>query len=267
MTLIFLHIPKAAGTTLHRIIERQYPSSQIFSFGADSSASLAQFNNLSLKKKRQIEVVKGHFNFGMHETLPWDSTYFTLLRHPVERTISYYNFVLQNQGHFFHDRVKAGNLTVAQVLDQGLTRDLDNGQLRLISGVWNDVPIGGCTEDMLKQAKRNLRDHFAVVGLARKFDESLLMLQQAFGWYHIFYIKHNVAKKRPSSQPLDKKTVAAIKRANSLDIALHDYATELFEERVASFGKPFQLKVRIFQQMNKAYGRYHHMRSHTGRVK
>jgi len=30
-TLIFLHIPKAAGTTLHRIIERQYGSTAVFS--------------------------------------------------------------------------------------------------------------------------------------------------------------------------------------------------------------------------------------------
>jgi len=36
-TLIFLHIPKTAGVTLRRIIDRQYDKSTIFTFGGPNA--------------------------------------------------------------------------------------------------------------------------------------------------------------------------------------------------------------------------------------
>lgn len=41
---------------------------------------------------------------------------------------------------------------------------MNNGQVRLLSGVWGDAPFDGVTPAMLDKAKRNLRS-CAVVGV------------------------------------------------------------------------------------------------------
>lgn len=65
-TVIFLHIPKAAGTTLHRILERHYPPSAIFSIGADAHASIREFKALSEAERAAIRLFRGHMPYGLH---------------------------------------------------------------------------------------------------------------------------------------------------------------------------------------------------------
>lgn len=85
-SLIFLHIAKASGSTLHRIIERQYPAEVIYSIdGLNVAESTNKFKNLSREQRQKIKVLKGHMSFGLHEYLPRPSTYITMLREPVER--------------------------------------------------------------------------------------------------------------------------------------------------------------------------------------
>lgn len=81
-TVIFLHLPRTAGTTLHRIIERQVRPEGIFSIGWTEQESVQAYRELSQARKAEIRMVRGHMAFGLHEFVPGPSTYFTLLRDP-----------------------------------------------------------------------------------------------------------------------------------------------------------------------------------------
>ncbi|MEO5579030.1 MAG: hypothetical protein ABIR58_00110 [Gemmatimonadaceae bacterium] len=59
-------------------------------------------------------------------------------------------------------------------------REVDNDQTRRIAG--EEPPLGRCTSAMFELAKQNLRRHFRVVGVTDRFDETLLLMKQAFGW-------------------------------------------------------------------------------------
>ena len=63
-TVIFLHVPKAAGSTLNRLIEWEYPLSEIYSvdpvFYKWSWEHLQHLSNERLKKTR---VFKGHSHY------------------------------------------------------------------------------------------------------------------------------------------------------------------------------------------------------------
>ncbi len=68
-----------------------------------------------------------------------------------------------------------------ELLENGSPLMMNDGQVRLISGVFGAVPFGELNETHLEQAIANLRS-FEVVGVTEKFDLTLLLLQQAFGW-------------------------------------------------------------------------------------
>src|SRR2546423_12662933 len=79
--IIFLHVPKTAGTTLNRLIEWEYDLFEMYSVDpVFFNWSAAHLRKLAQERLRKIRVFKGHMSFGLHEILPQPATYITVLR-------------------------------------------------------------------------------------------------------------------------------------------------------------------------------------------
>ena len=223
--LIFLHIPKTAGTTLNRIIEWQYNPLSIFTVDPYRiRATVARFKKFSEQRRRRFRVVRGHLLYGIHEFLPQGATYITMLRDPVARVLSTYAFILRRPLHPLHRKLKAGRLGVEDLIR--MTPHRQNLQCRFISG----IGIGpNCDEGVLELAKQNLARAFRVVGLCEQFQESLCVMMAAFGWKVPFYTNRKVTKSRPSIEP---HVIDMIREYNRLDFDLYDFARRLFDENL-----------------------------------
>jgi hypothetical protein len=252
--IIFVHIPKAAGTTLHRIIEQHYPRQTVYSTNPallNPEAGIDHFKHLPLEQRAQIRVLKGHLPFGLHEYIPGPSTYFTLLREPVDRVVSFYYYIRQNTRHYLHEQVLARDLTLQQYIESCLTTSNDNFQVRLISGVHHEVPYGQCTPAMLETAKHNLQERFSVMGLSEQFDATLLLLQRAFQWRDVFYVRQNVNTDRPMLTHIPPATLDLIKEHNRLDIELYQFVKQRFEDRLRQAGPDFTHELAAFRAANR----------------
>ena len=250
-TVIFLHIPKAAGTTLHRILERHYPPAAIFSIGVEAHASIREFKALPEAERAAIRLFRGHMPFGLHTYLPQPASYFTLLRDPVERVISYYHFIQRTPEHYLYDIVVGQKMSLKTLLESGLPLMMNDAQVRLISGVWADVGYGACTTETLALARQNLSQSFAVVGLAEQFDATLLQLRQVYGWKRLFYVKENVGRGRePATDPT---TLTLIRQFNQLDQTLYNEAQTQFQQQLQQQGVTFQGKLALFRLGNRLY--------------
>ncbi|MCL4396622.1 MAG: sulfotransferase family protein [Chloroflexi bacterium] len=184
-SLVFVHIPKAAGTTLGRIIERQYSPRSLVGIDARPGPDVfADLTRLSQAQKSQIRCVMGKVPFGAHIHIlpPW--RYVTMMRKPVDRIISHYFYVLRTPLHYLHEQVVSRHMTLLDYATSGLSGELENDQTRLIAG--RDPGDGG---EMLRIAKANVREQFTVVGLLERFDESLLLMKKRLGWRNIYYVR------------------------------------------------------------------------------
>src|SRR5919108_6323105 len=115
--LIFLHIPKTAGTTLNRIIEWQYSPFAIYTMDPYRIRATAErFKRLPETRRRRLRVVRGHMLYGIHEFLPQGATYITMLRDPVARVLSSYYFILRRPLHPLHRKMKKERLSVEDYL-------------------------------------------------------------------------------------------------------------------------------------------------------
>jgi DNA repair exonuclease SbcCD ATPase subunit len=86
------------------------------------------------------------------------------------------------------------------------------------------------TEEMLEQAKRNLREELVFFGLTERFDESLVLAKQRLGFRSILYKSSGrVNTKRPRGDEVSEELAAAAERCNRYDIELYRYAEELFD--------------------------------------
>ena len=69
--LIFLHIPKTAGTTLNRIIEWQYNPLSIFTIDPYGIRATAErLRELPEERRRRLRMVRGHCYYGLHKFSP-----------------------------------------------------------------------------------------------------------------------------------------------------------------------------------------------------
>ncbi len=245
-TVIFLHIQKTAGTTLHRILDRQYPPGQDFFIKTANDYPI--FQTFSINQRGQYRLIRGHMNFGIHKLLPNAATYFTILRDPIERAISYYYHIKNDAAHYNHKYANRWDLK--EFLEQGVDALMANGQTRIWAGGRPDLGYGECTAEVLAQAKQKLQQYCAVVGLAERFDETLMLLKKRFGWRYVFYTPQNVSANRLRRHELSPDTLETVKKFNQLDIAFYQYGVSLFEEQVHQQGKTFSQQVKLFQVMN-----------------
>jgi Sulfotransferase family len=263
--LLFLHIPKAGGTTLHSVIERQFAPEVIFSInGMTPARSIKEFIALPAQQREKIRLLKGHMPFGLHKYLSVPAVYLTMLRDPVDRVVSHYYFVRRSPGVRHHEEVARERMSLEDFVRERASINANDDQTRLISGVekvnaklWrggtgaNEEPG---TTDILEIAKKNLQDHFTVVGLSERFDESLLLFRKRLGWRNIYYVKQNVTKGRPAKELLPPATVRLIEQHNELDMALYEYARQRFEESIKEEEAEFKNELSRFQRNNRLYG-------------
>lgn len=271
-TVLFLHLPKTAGTTLNSIIDAQYPAAAIHSLGADTHAAVAAFEALPAAERAGFKIIRGHFPYGFHAAVPGSTTYFTLLRDPVARVISYYNYIRRTPPHYLHERVMRDRLTLRELLETGEALMMNDGMVRLLSGVWGERPFGGVTDADRDEAARVLRDVCSVVGLTEAFDPTLLLLQRAFGWRDLSYRRLNVGRgargRRParSRSTIDDATRAAIEACNQHDLAVYRLARELFAAQVRAQGPLFPLAVWRFRLWNRTQPLYWRLRRFSVRA-
>ncbi|WP_420629582.1 sulfotransferase family 2 domain-containing protein [Candidatus Leptofilum sp.] len=247
-TVIYLHIPKTAGSTLHAIHNQIYAPEQVLHLKGDPhiDTAVAQFKQLSNKAKQSIRLLTGHIEYGLHEWLPQPATYFTILRDPIERVLSYYYFILRTPDHPRHEEMTGRQTSIADFAKHILGH---NNQTRFLAGTWlEDLP---CTAKTLSLAKQHILQDFSVVGLSEQFDTTLLLLKHQFNWPRLpYYRSRNVTKNRPNRQQLDDQTLAIIHKTQAYDLELYAFAQKQFEERVRQMRFPFWLS-RIQHQLHQ----------------
>jgi hypothetical protein len=250
--IIFLHLPKTAGSTLARIIQGQYAASGIISL-YDSMLG-EELASLPWTKLENLRVVMGHLYFGVHNFLPGPSTYITMLRDPVDRVISHYYFVRQDPSHYLYD--SAHKMSMQEYIVSCNRQEPNNDQTRLLAGKRETSSFGTCTDEMLDIAKKNLTEHFTVVGITEEFDRSLILMKRNLGWRSPFYINQNVSRHRPRKEDISLETLRVVQAYNELDIELYRFANELFQEQIHSQGPSFTKELDRFKKLNRFYARF-----------
>jgi hypothetical protein len=225
--VIFLHVPKTAGTTLNRLIEWEYPLFQMYSVDpVFFTWSASHLRRLPPRRLKRTLVFKGHMLFGLHEILPQPATYITVLRDPIDRVMSAFYFMRSYMLHPLHWKFRREQWTVEDFVRR-LPRD--NVQCKILAGAEYNSP---CTEEIFEQAKENLFRHFSVVGLSERFEESLALMKLRLGWKLWRYSSFNVTRARPKKADLSQATLDLIAAKNSFDLALYECAANIFQTAI-----------------------------------
>jgi hypothetical protein len=230
----FSHVQKAAGTSLVFRLRRQFGRARIYPPETDSGdvAAVISIDHLLARWRTDGEttrVVTGHFPLCTTELLGGEFTTLTVLREPVERTLSYlrhhqqltpadrdrpveeiYDDPLRFHGLIHNHMVKMFSLTVDEMTDGVLTR----------------VDF---TPERLERAKQRLAT-VDVVGLQERFERFCHELTTRFGWD----LGPSTHVNRTEAVDVPDSVRARIAEDNAMDIDLYAFARALCDSRTGS---------------------------------
>jgi hypothetical protein len=163
---------------------------------------------------------------------------------------SRYHHALSTRFHPLHYMAERGLAEfVRQLPDNFQTRTLVGFPVKRRKG---PPPM---SEGHLRQVQECLETSFRAVGIAERFDESLILMKRALGLGTIRYVSRNVRRRPGVSAELNAADRRAVQAHTRLDLALYTWALDRFEESVAGHGASFEDELRRFRRSNARYSR------------
>jgi hypothetical protein len=231
--LFFIHIMKTGGTTLLYNLMAQFGPGEFYpdpETDVDRVAAYTQLSYLRALPPERVRVIRayaGHFPFLATQLIPGEFVTMTLLRDPIDRTISY---LKQCRGlEQFHDA------PLEQIYEDAwqFAIAIENYQTRVFGMTEEDGAgsiMDGITVDArrLEIAKQNLRA-VDILGLNDRYEEFTAEIVRRFGWSDLPSPNRRVS----DPEPVPKSLCRRIADDNAFDVDFYAFARELYAERAS----------------------------------
>ncbi|MSO87321.1 MAG: hypothetical protein EXQ71_07355 [Acidimicrobiia bacterium] len=227
----FVHLQKTGGTALFQRLRESFGVEVVYPTLADQGNVAAVIDVEHLVDQFRLHgndfrVITGHFPLCAAEVLGVPFTTFTVLRDPVERTLS-----LLRRRQASDERFRGRDLLDIYA-DADLRVIIDNHMVKMLSltaAEMGRIPLTQPVtfdDERLEAAKRSL-ERIDVVGLQEQFDTFCGNLESSFGWN----LGPPRFANRTSSAPVPDELRERITTDNRADIALYRFAVGLVNER------------------------------------
>lgn len=271
--VVFHHLEKTAGSTFRGILASLVHESEICP--AQYSKELAEYVE---KNSESYRFFAGHFRYQWIRHYLKDSIFLTLLRDPIERTVSQYH------NHANSDRIpiewkqkiaeasewhqSESNDHADKLLGKSLSDYIDRAKLmsleewlqskdRAVNSYACNRQTQGFLPDLAKRevvdwakydptllqmAKENLKNKFAFVGIQEFFDLSIDLFCMTFGLNPVnaslYTTNLNTNKELRKKYDLPDKVLQLLHECNRMDIELYEYAKSVFFDRLHDIYRP-----------------------------
>lgn len=260
LQLVLVHIPKTAGTTLGSLLLHHYCERfrrvdmsgvhahadgdrlEVTRYGAGGTVERIERFPLAA----HVEAVSGHIPVGLLGLLPPAERHVTILRDPVERTLSQYYHLVGRRAVWRHEWLPAPTpeLRLGDAIGER-SYIPDNLQTRMLCGLVSvEQPLPG---DALERATRALRERFTHVGTTERFEELVALLNLDLGWPTVLYERARVNEVRPRGRNVPPEEIRLAEEANELDRELHTEAARLQAEAVERAGPELETELEVLR--------------------
>jgi len=228
--VVFIHIPKAAGTTTRAILAANYDAPTLLnemihgrtsvSGGAKGIASLDYDVEFFLTQvwaaEKNLRCVAINLPYGLHNFIDRPITYFSILRDPVERCLSLWFEAYRNRSvsSLWAIFEKYG-FDIQAIIASKEAPELQNDQTRMLSGCL----AFDCTDTEVRLALSNVQAGRIIVGFVESYPQSISLIGDKLGWSQLQYIPLNQAESKPACiLPTGAREI--LREANQIDIEL-----------------------------------------------
>ena len=249
--IIFLHVPKAGGSTLRQIFLDQYSNvlakNEIHIINRTRDAK--HFSGVDEGLRLNYRLLLGHLPFGMHEYLSNGFQYVSMIRNPLDRVLSDYSYSKSNKNHEAYSLINNSKMSFLEYACEYASSWHSNGQTKLFAG--ERFLNSECNENTFKVAIENINRYFLFVGALEKFDLSLVILKKQLGWDWPFYKKRNISNISYKASDEEK---AIVNKMNTYDLRLYEFCQKKF----LNVSSKKNTEAKLFAVCNVIKNKIHH---------
>jgi Sulfotransferase family len=232
----FVHIQKTGGTSLFMRLSQFFDEAAVYPNNSDGDLfngapqfSVPHLTRRWIDRGDEIRLVSGHFPLCTAELLGGGFTTLTVLREPVERTLSYLR-------HFRAMTPEASDKSLEEIYEDPVRfrRLVHNHMVKMFALTPSEMNFGMMTEIQFTSAHlARAKDQLAtvdVVGLQERFEDFRAELGRRFGWQ----LGATIYANRTQPVNVSAELRSRIARDNALDIELYEFARQLTASRTRS---------------------------------
>lgn len=230
----FVHVQKTAGTTLLIRLGEQFAAEEIYPDDTDGDkfGIMPQMNVDHLlerwpERRRQARVIAGHFPLCTVDLLGEPFTTFTVLREPVERTLSYlrhHRKLTPADQHLSLEEVYEDPVRMSRLVHNHMVKMFGMTADEMTGWVMTGIDF---TPAHLERAKERL-GAVDVVGIQEDFDAFCAELEARFGWNLGPPVVANDTPHEPVSEAFRRR----IAEDNAYDVELYEFACRQLASRI-----------------------------------
>lgn len=254
--VIFIHIPKTAGTSVNTLLSYQYGHRKNFWHTTQESWAIAKERFLKHVDicPEHCDLVRGHIPYGWADLTEGDYAYITFVRDPLERAISHYNFAINHGRGIWFDELSSFN-NLEDYLCNGNSIGHDNYQLRYLSGTDFQQPVNRMC---LEKTYLRMQNEELIVGCLSRMRESVVLMSAVLHWRKpIFNLHYNPGPQR-AVVDLPKEVEVQFRERNILDYELHDYARSFFDKMLLKHENAYKFRMKLFKIYGPVFGEVAH---------
>jgi len=245
--LVFLHIPKTGGTSLHNILQAEF---------AEEDCCPERFNHLqkwNAEDLARFRFFSGHFDRGSLELIPRPKRVITMFRDPQARILSLYNYWRSHKWEVIESAdldgprlaKSLGLLEFLRYNTQGIPSNIDNVLTRTLLGEIFVDPKRNYLfpkEEVFPRVKDYI-DSLDTFGIMESYDESVRLILDHLQIPMPDKIPHARDSRNhiedPSLEPVVREEItpeiaAELDRLTDMDRRVYDYAQQRFAALVAA---------------------------------
>lgn len=231
---VFLHTPKAGGTSIVEFLRINFPARDIYPIHYVDQVNKEEYYRVIKRDIRNRKsLIYGHIGHYVHNYLDMGVEYGMVFRDPVERIASFFRFLyLDYTSVNLHWEMISSSDPVATILATDFEEH--NLMTKILSGHTNLE--GPATAEMFSKAKDNIQ-RLKVISIAERMNISLLLLTKILDLRFPMPFYENKSSRNLSDQISEDiaKRESDIRELNYYDMQIYDLACGIFSDMVGKF--------------------------------
>lgn len=201
--IVFVHVPKTAGVSLHNAIRLVVGGESTLHYNGTRPLDLA---TISREHLHALRFISGHFQYkNLKQYIRADAILIAMVRDPVERLISVYNFISRPE-HPLHARVKGRSFPE---FVQQRAENLRSQMCRQLTGFAQAAPAIKC-----------LRREYTLVGCKERLEAMVSAIDEIAGLR--LTVRHDNRRQNVAPFTLDTQTARLLLDLTAEDRKLYD---------------------------------------------